>query len=253
MSEDENKYEILRQLAVSGAAGADAVSWAKPALEQASRMVGLSAAAFYLWDKKGDTILNVVYSDSEEGQTQLQDLEDNLFSSLRSERQLEAAYMSFAGDPPRHSFTLPLRFRGKVHGAVIGLQTGKRTIISEEVFLEALSAVVSLNVAAAGLIEKPSGKQALDAAKIEGIHQTAVTANHEINNALTPILGIANLLRTAPDVAPDVKEKLEKIESAAERIRSVLQRLMQVKSPDSVLYYDNIRMIPLPPEEDESE
>lgn len=251
MSNDTTKYEILRQLAVAGATGEDAAFSAEVALKQAAELVGLSAAALYLWDKKGKTTLEVAFAETETEREYLQNLEDGLFSGLRSERQLESAYLSFAGDPPRHSFTLPLRYQGKVHGAVIGLQKGERTIVSEDMFLEALSALLSLNSAAAGLTEKaPTGRQALDKAKVEGIHQTAVTANHEINNALTPILGIANLLRTGPNVTEDMKEKLQKIESSADRIRNVLQRLMKVDKPDSVVYYDNIKMIPLPPEDD---
>ncbi|MDH3889994.1 MAG: hypothetical protein OEV49_02835 [candidate division Zixibacteria bacterium] len=251
MSNDTHKYEILRQLAMAGAAGEDVTYSAEAALKQAAELVGLSAAALYLWGKKGKPAVNVAFAETETEQEHLQSLEDDLFSALRNERQLESAYMSFAGDPPRHSFTLPLRYQGQVHGAVIGLQTGERTIVSENIFLEALSALLALNSAAAGLTQKlPTGRQALDQAKVEGIHQTAVTANHEINNALTPILGIANLLRTGPGVTPDMKEKLQKIESSADRIRSVLQRLMRVDKPDSVVYYDNIKMIPLPPEDE---
>jgi signal transduction histidine kinase len=198
--------------------------------------------------------MNAAFAQTETEQEYLQNLEDGLFSGLRNERQLESAYLSFAGDPPRHSFTLPLRYHGEVRGAVIGLQQGERTIISEEMFLEALSALLALNSATASLTgEAPIDRQALDEAKIEGIHHTAVTANHEINNALTPIVGIANLLRTGPGVTEDMKEKLKKIEVSADRIRNVLQRLMRVDKPDSVVYYDNIKMIPLPPEDDLSD
>ena len=254
MNNDTTKYEILRQLAVAGANGEDATSSAEAALTTAAALVGLSAAAVYLWDKKGKATLSAAFAQTDTEQEYLQNLEAGLFSGLRDERQLESAYMSFAGDPPRHSFTLPLRYQGQVRGAVIGLQQGERTIVSEDIFLEALSALLALNSAAAGLAEKaPTGQKALDKAKVEGIHQTAVTANHEINNALTPILGIANLLRTGPGVSEDMQDKLQKIEQSADRIRSVLQRLMRVDKPDSVEYYDNIQMIPLPPEDDPSD
>lgn len=255
MSNDTSKYEILRQLAVAGATGEDAASSAKAALKLAAELVGLSAAALYLWNKKGEVTMSAAFAQTETEREHLQKLEDGLFTELRAERQLESAYLSFAGDPPRHSFTLPLRYQGQIHGAVIGLQKGERTIVSEDMFLEALSALLALNTAAAGLITEkaPTGRQDLDKAKVEGIHETAVTANHEINNALTPILGIANLLRTGPDVTDDMKEKLQKIESSADRIRNVLQRLMRVDKPDSVVYYDNIKMIPLPPEDSEED
>ncbi len=251
MSKDSSKYEILRQLAVAGSAGVDGMASAQTALEQVAALVGLSAAALHLWDEKGKPTLAAVYEVSEVDRQRLQTLEEELYAGLRREKQLESAYLSFAGNPPTHSFTLPLRRGAQVFGAVIGLQEGVRTIISEDLFLEALCALLALNFAAAGLTKEVSAdRKSLDAAKVEGIQETAVTANHEINNALTPILGIANLLRTKAGIDDELKEKLQRIETSAEHIRSVLRRLMRVDKPDSVVYYDNIKMIPLPPEED---
>jgi len=251
MSKDSSKYEILRQLAVAGAAGVDGTASARAALELAAGLVGLSAAGLYLWDEKGKTAVAVMYGLAEGDRKRLEELEADLFDTLRRKRKLESAYLSFAGPPPTHSFTLPLRRGGQVFGAVVGVQEGVRTIVTEDLFLEALTALLALNFTAAGLIEPATAdRKALEAAKIEGIHETAVTANHEINNALTPILGIANLLRTKSGVDEELKDKLQKIETSADRIRSVLRRLMRVDKPDSVVYYDNIKMIPLPPEED---
>jgi len=251
MSQDKGKYEILRQLAVAGAAGVDGTTSAKTALELAAGLVGLSAAALHLWDDKGKSTVAVMHAVTDADRQRLEEIEADLYDTLRRKRKLESAYLTFGGSPPIHSFTLPLRHGSRLFGAVIGLQEGARTIVSEDLFLEALAALLALNFAAAGPTEPaPADKKALDAAKIEGIHETAVTANHEINNALTPILGIANLLRTKPGVDEELKEKLQKIETSADRIRSVLRRLMRVEKPDSVVYYDNIKMIPLPPEKD---
>lgn len=251
MSKDNSKYEVLRQLAVAGAAGMDGMASAQTALEQAAALVGLSAAALHLWDEKGKPTLAAVHEVSEVDRQRLQTLEEELYAGLRREKQLESAYLSFAGNPPSHSFTLPLRRGAQVFGAVIGLQEGVRTIISEDLFLEALCALLSLNFAAAGLTRAVSVDQkSLNAAKVEGIHETAVTANHEINNALTPILGNADVLKKHRGLDEDLKKKIMQIEESALRISSVLRRLMRVDKPDSVVYYDNIKMIPLPPEED---
>ena len=65
MSNDTSKYEILRQLAVAGATGEDAASSAKAALKHAAELVGLSAAALYLWNNKGEATMSAAFAQTE--------------------------------------------------------------------------------------------------------------------------------------------------------------------------------------------
>lgn len=252
MDKQSDKYDILRQLVVAGSRGEGLSGASETALRQASELVGLTAGALYLWDREGNVEITVTHASTESGKDRLKSLEDELFSSLRREKHLVSAYMSFGGSNPCHSFTLPLRHGERIFGAVIGLQEGERTIVSEDLFLEALSSLLALNYAAVGVSESiPGSKEDLEKEKLAGIVETAVTVNHEINSPLTAILGNIQLLLRNPDnLNEEVAAKLKTIEISAERIREVTHRLLRVTSPRSVEYADGIKMLDISDEEE---
>ena len=249
-----SKYEVLRRLAVAGARGDQLQTICEMALRQAADLVGLSAASLYLWDEDGQVNLAVTHADSDTSRGRLASLEEDLFTGLRKERRLLSAYMSFEGTPPLHSFTLPLRYHDRVFGAVIGIQEGERTIVSEDIFLEALSAAVALNIVAenAGK-DQAISRDVLDKERLGAIVETAVTVNHEINNPLTAILGnVQLLLLKRSDMDEELRGKLQTIEEAAMKIRDVTQRLLKMKSVRSVEYTDGTSMIDLSRDDEES-
>ena len=125
--QDKNsiKFDVLRQLAVAGASGEDLSHAAESALSIAAQYVGLTAAALYIWDDQFEATITVTYAESEESKKRVVELEKELFARLRKEKQLLSAYMSFGGQIPSHSFSLPLLHGNKPFGAVIGLQEGK--------------------------------------------------------------------------------------------------------------------------------
>ena len=220
---NQHRYEILQRLAIAGAKGEELQTVVQTALQQAADLVGLTAAAVFLWNDKKEVSLAVNVSREDAAAERLKGLEDSMFSNLRENRGLLSAYMTFGGDTPSHAFTHPLSHRDHVFGAVIGLQAGVKTVVQEDLFLEALSAAVSLNVVASGLA--PGGQ--LDPTRIEkermgAIVETAVTVNHEINNPLTAILGNVQLLhfelhcfhrvcKTLMDVLQQIKAHLDSL------------------------------------------
>ncbi|MFZ5979788.1 MAG: GAF domain-containing protein, partial [Candidatus Zixiibacteriota bacterium] len=123
------KYEVLRQLALGGAAGDELQQTVEKSLRQTATIVGLQAAAMYLWDNEMNIDLAVAHADNDASRQRLDNLERDLFSSLRKDRKLISAYMSFGGEKTVHSFTLPLRHGERVFGALIGLQEGARTLV----------------------------------------------------------------------------------------------------------------------------
>jgi signal transduction histidine kinase len=253
MNKADTKFEILRLLAASGTSGKDLQEPTRAALGQAAALVGLQAAALYLWDAELKPRITVHYAESDETLKRLQKLEDDLFADLRREKELVSAYLSFGGEAPSHSFTLPLRHGGTIFGAVIGLQVGERTIVDEVAFLEALSALLALNYAAAGDAPPTEAlRKTLDKEKLAGIVETAVTVNHEINSPLTAILGnVQLLLRNADNLDQDLVKKLKTIEQSAERIQSVTRRLMHISTPRSAEYSGGIRMLDISEDDDE--
>lgn len=241
----QDRFEVMRQLAVAGYRGEDFRPTAEMAIRQAADIVGLSAAALYLWDDDMTVSLAVTFADTEPAQQTIASLEETLFSGLRRERQLLAAYMSFGGSTPMQTFTMPIRHLDKVYGAVIGIQEGSKRLVSEDLFLEALSAALSLYIVAEQASQgREVAREVIDKERLGAVQQTAVTVNHEINNPLTAILGnVQLLLLRRKDLDDDVVAKLRTVEEAALKIKDVTQRLLRVTTARSVEYAEGTSML----------
>ncbi|TET94103.1 MAG: hypothetical protein E3J26_05095 [Candidatus Zixiibacteriota bacterium] len=247
-----DRFEILKQLALAGSKGEDLTDISERALSQAAGFVDLTAAALFLWDEEFKVTVTVNHAESDAARQRLASLEQELFGNLRKDQNLVSAYMSFGGETPYHSFTLPLRHRKNIFGAIIGLQEGERTIISEDDFLEALSALLALNYAAEGIgKEHAPAREVLDKERLSAIIETAVAVNHEVNNPLTAILGnVQLLLLKRDDLDEELAAKLKTIETSALKIKDVTQRLMRITSPRSVEYSEGTKMLDLSSDEE---
>jgi K+-sensing histidine kinase KdpD len=248
---DEHKYlkqfEIMRDIAMSASQGLAAAETAHTALEKTSEMIGLSAGSLILWDDNYEPILAVSYTRNETEKSILQNLERDLFVVLRKERQLVSAYMTFGGDKPLSSFTLPIRKGDEILGAVIGIQPGRGSLVNEDLFLEALAAALSTAIALARfnlLAEKE---------KLEAVIATAATVNHNINNALQAIIGTIQLLtKRKSDLDQNTSEKLQIIEESAMKIMDTIRRLVKVSSVEYSEYVNGSKMLILPEDETSS-
>jgi signal transduction histidine kinase len=242
---DHERYSILKALATAAARDETLENTGRLALEQTARLVQLSAMALYLWDDRNQPILHLTYSSSDRDALRLSELESDLFDGLRRERQLVSAYFSFAGKPPLHSFTLPLRHGANIFGAVIGLQEGERTMLAEDDFLDALTATLALQAIAGGATGA-APKELIEKERLAAINETAVTVNHEINNPLTAILGnVQLLLMHRKDLDDELRNKLNVIETSASKIRDVTQKLLRLTSSRTTEYAAGTSMIDL--------
>ncbi|MBD3333874.1 hypothetical protein GF356_13575 [candidate division GN15 bacterium] len=256
MSDTSSKYQVLAEMARSAAGGADYSQLAQRALEQACRLVSLKGAAAFLFDENLEVTMQVMHTEDDTLKGTLLELEEDLFFGLRRKRKLVAAYLSFASDPPQHSFTLPLRFGDQIFGAIIGLQEGERTVIAEDAFLDAFSSLLSLQLAATGQAggDTTADRELLDQERLAAVIEMAVTVNHEINNPLTAILGnVQLLLLKREDLDEELQGKLKTIEQSAMKIKDVTQRLMKLNSTRSTSYNGDTRMLDLPSDEGEGE
>lgn len=245
--EKQNLFEILRGLAIAGSHGEELRPTTEAALILAAESVGLQAAAMYLWDAHMNVTLAVTHATSEAAKERLVSIEEGLFSNLRKEQQLLSAYMSFGGENPGQSFTMPLRHSKTVFGAIVGIGEGEGRLVSEDFFLEAFTAAIALNVIAAGAGGgQTPDREIIDKERLGAIIETAITVNHEINNPLTAILGnIQLLLLHRKDLDEEITAKLRTMESSAMKIKDVTQRLLRVSSARTVEYSEGTTMLDL--------
>jgi signal transduction histidine kinase len=244
---DLNRFEILRGLAVAGSQGESLRTSSEPALRQTCQMMGLEAASLYVWNDKHEISFEIAHAKSEDARKRLTALETDLFAVLRDRRQLVSAYMTFGGESGYQAFTLPLHHGPKIFGAVIGLAPTGIRLVSEDLFLEALSASMSLNALVDGLSRDISASRDLiDKERLAAIIETAVTVNHEVNNPLTAILGnVQLLLLKRNDLDPELQNKLRTIEASAIKIKDVTQKLLRLTSARSVKYTEGTNMLDL--------
>lgn len=246
-SSSSGKYDILRLLAAQGSAGAGLGEVVAIALRQTADVLALDGAAVYLWDDGGKVSFFANHAPTELVAARLAEIEEELFARLRKERGLVSAYMTFGDDPPIQSFTLPLKYRKALFGAVIGIATGRGKLVSEDLFLEAFTGMLSLHaLLRQGAVSGELEQSQLDQERLLAVKDTAVTVNHEINNPLTAILGnVQLLLLHRKDLDDDLVAKLRTIEASAMRIRDVTQKLLRLTSARRVSYAEGTSMLDL--------
>jgi signal transduction histidine kinase len=243
----QEKLAVISRLAIAATEGVNLDETAQSAVASSAQIVGLAAVSVYLWNEKYEPTINVTYAATEESKRKLLDLEFDLFQNLRKDKHLSAAYLSFGGEKPFHAFTVPLQHGNALFGAMIGIQEGQKRADIDNLFIETLSAVISLSLAAdkTGLSVGLS-KEIIEKAKLTAVTDTAVTVNHEVNNPLTAILGNVQLILSRPQgLSEDTIKKLRIVEESALKIKDVTQKLLKITHVRSVEYSEGSTMLDL--------
>lgn len=81
-------------------------------------------------------------------------------------------------------------------------------------------------------------EQLIAAARLATSTELAAGLGHEINNALTPILGISQLLLRRQDMPPAVHEDLEVVAESARRIRDIVTDFSQIIAEPAMDFSD---------------
>ncbi len=242
---ESQRYQIMRFIATATYSGEKLVETATEALKRSAELIGLTAGTLILWDDDFKPIFNAAFSSNEKETALLNDLENDLFTNLRKNRKLVSAYVTFGGDQPLAGFTLPVKLGEEIIGAVIGIQPGRKPLVGEDVFLEALTAALSLAV----IIDRQVslGKKI----QYDAVKATSASVNHEINNPLQAILGIVQLLPKEKDNLDEATiKKLKVVEEAALDIMKVTHKLMRLSEIEYVDYVDGSKMLKLPEDND---
>lgn len=249
------RYLALSRLAVSGAGGESVGSLLIAAVTEAVELVGLVAGAvriFGLPDTEKDWA--GALAGDRAGKAHMVELENTLLSQLRHTYSVRSLYMTLDLDGPAGLFSYPLKSGDRIIGAISGIARGDRNLATEEHFVASLAALVVLIGRASGewmeigaAATVPPGSETESAIKTKAVLETAATINHEINNPLMAVMGNVELLlrKKEGELAPDAREKLEKIHDAANRIRQVTQDLMRISAARSTPYPGGSSMIDL--------
>ncbi len=95
---------------------------------------------------------------------------------------------------------------------------------------------------------KKAQEQLVEKERLAAIGEIVVTVNHEINNPLSAIIGLAEILELMVESGDKdkIRESVKAILKGANRIKKVTVRLTQISSSESEEYIEGIRMIKLP-------
>jgi len=87
-------------------------------------------------------------------------------------------------------------------------------------------------------------KQEIELERLRAVQEITISLNHEINNPLTSIMGIVQLLLTTPEKFDEQSVKLLKlIEVSAERIADITRKLNKLERLEVTSYVEGYSMI----------
>jgi PleD family two-component response regulator len=144
-----------------------------------------------------------------------------------------------AKEETRHIPVIMLTARNTTEDMVRGLNCGASDYITKPVNFEELTARIRTH-----LRIKQLERESVKKEKLESILQMSVSMRHELNNPLTGVLGMAELLAMDEDM-PKAKriEMATIIRDQSIRIREIVQKMSRITDPVAKGSYDVEKMI----------
>ncbi len=135
---------------------------------------------------------------------------------------LPAAHETVRRDRIRGFVCVPIHARGRMLGTLaLGRQTEDPFNEPEVALLEATAQQIAIALDNARL-----SSELVHAEKLSAVGELASGVAHEINNPLTTILGLAQLLLNRPDVPAAVRERIALVADEASRAAGIVQNLL---------------------------
>jgi signal transduction histidine kinase len=135
---------------------------------------------------------------------------------------LPSAQEAVRRDRIRGFVCVPIRARGRTLGTLsLGRQTADPFTEGEVALLEATAQQIAIALDNARL-----SSELVHAEKLSAVGELASGVAHEINNPLTTILGLAQLMLTRTDVPAPVRERIALVADEASRAATIVQNLL---------------------------
>jgi len=135
---------------------------------------------------------------------------------------LRSAQAAVRRDRIRGFVCVPIHARGRMLGTLaLGRQTANPFNEGEVALLEATAQQIAIALDNARL-----SSELVHAEKLSAVGELASGVAHEINNPLTTILGLAQLMLSRPDVPAPVRERIALIADEASRAATIVQNLL---------------------------
>jgi C4-dicarboxylate-specific signal transduction histidine kinase len=135
---------------------------------------------------------------------------------------LPSAQDAVRRDRIRGFVCVPIQARGHMLGTLsLGRQTNDQFNEGEVALLEATAHQIAIALDNARL-----SSELVHAEKLSAVGELASGVAHEINNPLTTILGLAQLMLTRPDVPAPVRERIGLVADEASRAAAIVQNLL---------------------------
>ncbi len=142
----------------------------------------------------------------------------------------------------KHIPIVMLTARNTTEDVVKGLNAGASDYITKPVNFQELIARIQTHIRLKKLETELIKKE-----KLESILQMSITIRHEINNPLTGILGMAELLLANDDISSEKRIEMSTvIQNQSIRIRDIVQKMSQITDPVVKGYVDVDKMIDIP-------
>jgi signal transduction histidine kinase len=146
----------------------------------------------------------------------------NIRDNVTSPYLLPSAQDAVRRDQIRGFVCVPIQGRGRMLGTLsLGRQTEDPFDEGEVALLEATAHQIAIALDNARLFS-----ELVHAEKLSAVGELASGVAHEINNPLTTILGLAQLMLGRPDVPPATRERVALVADEASRAARIVQNLL---------------------------
>lgn len=148
----------------------------------------------------------------------------------------------------KRTYIILVTGKSRKQDIVTGLEAGANDYVVKPFDQDELGARVKVGVRVVELWEK-----LLETERLRVLVQTAGAAAHEINQPLSVILGLSQLLQRTPNLDENQQKKLEGIREGVKKISNIVQRMSEVEQYSTRAYVEDTDIVDFGPETEAKE